>query len=93
MFFSVVIAGAQLIRFFGPILMFLLLMLIFLSYSYNMYFASQGKINTPGAILPSAKHFQTTTKKHFCINKKNNFTSYNYFMRQNIHSWSYFATS
>jgi len=27
------------------------------------------------------------------INKKDNLTSYNYFVRQNIHSWNYFAIS
>jgi len=50
--------------------------------------------------LPSAKHFQTIAKKHYSaffslghINKDSNFTSYNYFIRQNIHSWSYFVTS
>ena len=45
------------------------------------------------AILPLAKHFQTTAERHYTeyfssghINQENNFTSYNYFMRQNIHS-------
>jgi len=83
---------------------------IFLYFSSSIYFASWGKITTPGAILPSAKLFQTTAERHYSayfpsghINKENNFTSYNYFMRQNIHycfalrqnihSWSYFATS
>jgi len=43
--------------------------------------------------LPSAKQFQTTAERHYSayfssghINKENNFTSYNYFMRQDIHS-------
>jgi len=73
---------------------------IFLYYSSSIYFTSWGKITTPGAILPSAKHFQTTAERHYRayfssghINKENNFTSYNYFMRQDIHSWNYFATS
>ena len=64
-------------------------------YSSSVCFVSWGKINTPGAILPSAKHFQTTAKRHYRaffysghINKVNNFTSYNHFMRQNIHSSS-----
>jgi len=50
--------------------------------------------------LPSAKHFQTTAERHYSayfssghMNKENNLTSYNYFGRQNIYSWSYFATS
>jgi len=49
--------------------------------------------NTPGALLPSAKHFQTTAERHYSgyfssghINKENNFTNYNHFMRQDIHS-------
>jgi len=53
------------------------------------------KITTPGAILPSAKHFQTIAERHYSayfssghINKENNFTSYNYFMWQNMHSCS-----
>jgi len=44
--------------------------------------------------LPSAKNFQTIAERHYSayfssghINKENNFTSYNYFMRQNIHSF------
>jgi len=43
--------------------------------------------------LPSAKHFQTIAERHYSayfssghINKENNFTSYNNFMRQDIHS-------
>jgi len=62
---------------------------IFLYYSSSFYFASWGKITTLGAILPSAKHFQTTAERHHSVNfssghmhKENNFTSYNYFMRQ-----------
>jgi len=57
---------------------------------YLFCFMRQNK--HPGAILPSAKHFQTAAKRHSRaffssdhINKENNFTSYNYFMRQNIH--------
>ena len=38
---------------------------IFLYYSSSIYFASWGKITTPGAILPSAKHFQTATERYF----------------------------
>jgi len=48
----------------------------------------------------TAKHFQTTAERHYSavfsschINKENNFTNYNHFTRQNIHSWSYFSTS
>jgi len=68
---------------------------IFLHYSNSTYFASWDKIATPGAILPSGKHFQTTAERHYSayfssdhINKQNHFTSYNYFMRQDedIHS-------
>jgi len=45
--------------------------------------------------LPSAKHFQTAAEGQYSysadfssghINKENNFTSCNYFMRENIHS-------
>ena len=106
-------ARARPISFFGPIPMFFDFHCrypIFLYYSSSIYFASWGKITTPGAILPSAKHFQSTAERHYSaycpsghINKENNFTSYNYVMRQNIHccfalrqnihSWSYFATS
>jgi len=69
------------------------LMLTFLYYSSSICFASWGKMMTPGAILPSVKHFQTTAERHYSayfssahINQANNFTSYNYFMRQNIRS-------
>jgi len=54
------------------------------------YFAS---LTTPAASLPSAKHFQTTAERHYSayfssghMNKENNFTSCNCFMRQDIHS-------
>jgi len=36
-----------------------------LYYLSSIYFASRGKITTPGAILPSAKHFQTTAERHY----------------------------
>jgi len=59
----------------------------------SIYFVSWGKITTPGAILPSVKHFQTTAERHYSayfasghINKENNFTSYTYFMRQDVQS-------
>jgi len=49
-------------------------------------------MTTPGVILPSAKHFQTTAERHYSayfssghINKEK-FTGYNYFMKQDIHS-------
>jgi len=38
---------------------------IFLYYSSSIYFASWGKITAPGAILPSAKYFQTTAERHY----------------------------
>ena len=47
----------------------------------------------PGAILPTVKHFKSAAERHCSaffssghINKENNFTSYNYFTRENIHS-------
>jgi len=55
-------------------------------YLSSIYFASWGKINTPGVILPSATHFHITAERHDSafissghINKENNFTSYNYY--------------
>ena len=91
---------ARPIRFFGPIPIFfnfhcryLMPIPIFLYYSSSIYFASWGKITTPGPVLPSAKHFQTTAERQYSscfssghINKQSNFTSYIYFMRQDIHS-------
>ena len=100
---QVVIIRARLTRFFWAdtdVSQFSFPIPIFLYYSSSIYFTSWGKITTPGAVLPSAKHFQTTAERHYSvyfssghINKENNFTSYNYFMRQDIYSWIYFATS
>ena len=56
---------ARLISFLGRYRCFSLLILIFLYDSSSICFASWGKMNTPAAILPSAKCFQTTVKKYY----------------------------
>jgi len=85
-FFLSFTTSARPIRFFlGRYEGFSLPIPIFLYYSRNIYFASRGKINTPGAILPSAKHFQTTAERHCHIKKI--ISQVTIILRQNIYSY------
>jgi len=64
----------------------------FLYYSSSIYFASRGKITTLGALLLSAKHFQTTAERHHSAHFSSGhikiISQVTIILRQDIHSCS-----